>query len=100
MAALDLAKREADARGRWELVECILVHRLGLVPISEASVAVIVSSPHRAAAFEAGRWLIDTLKESAPIWKHETWASGATEWVHPTHNSSGPLPSKGRELDK
>jgi molybdopterin synthase catalytic subunit len=93
MAERELAKLEAEARGHWDLVECILVHRMGVVPISEASVAVVVSSPHRAAAFEAGRWLIDTLKESAPIWKQETWADGATEWVHPTHNSSGPLPS-------
>jgi molybdopterin synthase catalytic subunit len=83
MARSELARLEAEARARWELVECSLVHRLGVVPISEASVAVVVSSPHRDAAFEAGRWLIDSLKESAPIWKQERWASGETEWVHP-----------------
>jgi molybdopterin synthase catalytic subunit len=83
MAKRELEKLEAEARRRWELVECVIVHRLGVVPISEASVAVAVSSPHRAAAFEAAKWLIDTLKESAPIWKQETWASGETEWVHP-----------------
>ena len=87
MARSELARLEAEARARWELVECALVHRLGVVPISEASVAVVVSSPHRAAAFEAGRWLIDSLKASAPIWKQERWTSGETEWVHPDHLS-------------
>jgi molybdopterin synthase catalytic subunit len=83
MARRELAKLEAEARRRWELVECVVVHRLGVVPISEASVAIVVSSPHRAAAFEAGRWLIDELKSSAPIWKQERWAHGKTEWIHP-----------------
>lgn len=83
MAERELARLEAEARRRWPLVECALVHRLGLVPISEASVAVAVSSPHRAEAFEAGRWLIDELKATAPIWKQERWADGTTEWVHP-----------------
>lgn len=84
MARRELEKLEAAARTRWDLVECAIVHRLGVVPISEASVAVVVSSPHRDAAFAAGRWLIDALKASAPIWKQERWASGETEWVHPT----------------
>ncbi len=84
MAERELARLEAEARRRWPLVECAIVHRLGVVPISEASVAVVVSSPHRDEAFEAGRWLIDALKETAPIWKQERWADGATEWVHPT----------------
>jgi molybdopterin synthase catalytic subunit len=83
MAQNELEKLETEARRRWEITSCAIVHRLGVVPISEASVAVVVSSPHRAAAFEAGRWLIDSLKERAPIWKQERWASGETEWVHP-----------------
>jgi molybdopterin synthase catalytic subunit len=84
MAERELAKLEAEARAQWPIVECAIVHRLGFVPIGEASVAVVVSSPHRDAAFEAGQWLIDSLKETAPIWKQETWADGGTEWVHPT----------------
>lgn len=83
MAERELAKLEAEARRRWKLIECAIVHRLGIVPLAEASVAIAVSSAHRDAAFEAGRWLIDTLKESAPIWKQERWADGAVEWVHP-----------------
>jgi molybdopterin synthase catalytic subunit len=83
MAERELARLEAEARQRWPLVACSLVHRLGVVPISEASVAVVVSSAHRDAAYDASRWLIDELKATAPIWKQERWTSGETEWVHP-----------------
>ena len=83
MAEKELAKLEAEARRRWPLVECAIVHRLGEVPLSEASVAVAASSPHRGDAFDAARWLIDTLKESVPIWKQERWADGAARWIHP-----------------
>jgi len=83
MARGKLEELEAEARKRWELVECGIIHRLGNVPLGEASVAIAVSSRHRAAAFDAGRWLIDTLKLQVPIWKRETWSDGTTEWVHP-----------------
>ena len=59
------------------------MHRLGIVPIAEASVLVAVSSPHRDAAFQAAKFLIDTLKKDVPIWKKENWADGGAEWVHP-----------------
>lgn len=83
MARRKLEELEAEARRRWPLVECVLVHRVGRIELAEASVAVAVSSPHRDAAFAAGKWLIDTLKEVVPIWKQEHWADGATQWVHP-----------------
>ena len=83
MAERELEKLEDEARRRWKLIDCAIVHRLGIVPLAEASVAIAVSSAHRNAAFDAGRWLIDTLKESAPIWKQERWADGGVEWVHP-----------------
>ena len=83
MAGQELAKLETTARQRWPLVECAIVHRLGRVPLSEASVAIVASAPHRRDAFAAAQWLIDTLKERVPIWKRERWADGATEWVHP-----------------
>ncbi|MBA3481319.1 MAG: molybdenum cofactor biosynthesis protein MoaE [Pirellulales bacterium] len=91
MAESELAKLDAEARRRWSLIECAIVHRLGIVPLGEVSVAIAVSSAHRDAAFEAGRWLIDTLKESAPIWKQERWADGAVEWVHPAANGTNPV---------
>jgi molybdopterin synthase catalytic subunit len=83
MAERELAALESEARERWGLHECLIVHRLGLVPIGEASVAILVASPHRQAAFAAGEWLIDTLKQRVPIWKQEHWADGSREWVHP-----------------
>jgi hypothetical protein len=51
--------------------------------LGDVSVAVAVSTPHREQAFEAGKYLIDRLKQVVPIWKKENWADGTTEWVHP-----------------
>jgi len=90
MAQAKLAELEAAARQRWQLVECLLVHRLGEVPVSEASIAVVVSSPHRRVAFEAAEWLIDRLKQDVPIWKQEQFRDGTTEWVHPGASCSDP----------
>jgi molybdopterin synthase catalytic subunit len=89
MAEKELAKIEAEARRRWPVGEIALVHRLGRLDVGEISVAVAVSCPHRVEAFEACRWLIDTLKQVVPIWKRERWADGKEEWVHPGLDPSG-----------
>jgi molybdopterin synthase catalytic subunit len=89
MARRRLAELEAEARERWPVIECFVVHRLGHVPIGEASVAIAVSTSHRRDAFAAGQWLIDSLKRDVPIWKREQWADGTTEWVHPGVNQEG-----------
>jgi molybdopterin synthase catalytic subunit len=83
MAARKLSELEAEARQRWPVLNCGIVHRVGHLEIGEASVAVAVCTAHREAAFEAGKWLIDTLKEVVPIWKKENWADGSSDWVHP-----------------
>jgi molybdopterin synthase catalytic subunit len=83
MAEKKLAEIETDTRSRWLVGEIALVHRLGHLEVGEVSVAVAVSCPHRAEAFEACRHAIDRLKELVPIWKKENWADGRTEWVHP-----------------
>ncbi len=83
MAEKKLAELEAEARRRWPLIGCSIVHRLGHLELGEASIAIVVSSPHRQDAFAAGQWLIDTIKEVVPIWKCENWADGTREWVHP-----------------
>jgi len=83
MASAKLKELEVEATQRWGVQECIIVHRLGKLCIGEASVAVAVSTAHRQDAFEAGKWLIDTIKEVVPIWKKENWADGTTQWVHP-----------------
>jgi molybdopterin synthase catalytic subunit len=97
MAEKELAAIKAEASKRWGLTECLIVHRLGTVPVGTASVAIVVASAHRRAAFEAGEWLINTLKQRVPIWKQEHWADGSTEWVHPQNPpieaiSENPLP--------
>lgn len=70
----------AAARERWpDLGRMVLLHRIGDVPLTEAAVVVAVSAPHRAAAFEAARFGIDTLKTTVPIWKREDWSEG-TSW--------------------
>lgn len=70
----------ASARERWaELGRIVVWHRVGHVQLGEASVVVAVSTPHRAQAFEACRYVIDTLKATTPIWKRETW-EGGTDW--------------------
>jgi len=83
MARRELARLEAEARERWSLVYCAIAHRLGHVPLTETSVAIVVSAAHRSEAFAAGSWLIDSLKESVPIWKREQWADGSSAWIHP-----------------
>ena len=83
MARRKMEELEAEARGRWPIVEAALVHRVGHLDLGEVSVAVAVSCPHRADAFAACRHAIDRLKELVPIWKKEHWADGSTEWVHP-----------------
>lgn len=83
MARSKLAELLAEARGKWPIVGAAIVHRLGRLEPGDVSVAVAVSTPHRQQAFEAGKFLIDRLKETVPIWKKENWADGSTEWVHP-----------------
>ena len=81
MAIAALAALEYQAAERFEIAECRIVHRLGEVPIAEASVAVVVAAPHRAPAFDACRWAMDELKASVPIWKKEHYVDGSEDWV-------------------
>ena len=83
MAEKELAGLESQARQRWRLEACSIVHRLGHMDVGEASIAIAVSSAHRREAFEAGQWLIDRVKEAVPIWKKENYADGTSDWVHP-----------------
>ena len=76
----DLARR---ARERWPIHRLALLHRTGRVGLGEPSVMIGVSCPHRAEAFEACRWLIDTLKAEVAVWKKEIWEGGLERWVEP-----------------
>jgi molybdopterin synthase catalytic subunit len=92
MARAKLNRLEEQARRRWPLLACAVVHRLGRLAVGEISVAIAVSSAHREPAFAAGQWLIDQIKKGVPIWKKENRADGSSEWVHP--GLRGPSPSQ------
>lgn len=83
MAEEIMTKIEAEAVKRWNIKKFAAVHRIGNLKIGEVSVAIALSSEHRAEAFEAGRYAIDRIKSEVPIWKKETirdkggiWAQG------------------------
>lgn len=77
MALKRLHEIAADALEQFAIRNLAIVHRLGRIEIGESSVLIAVFSAHRAAAFDACRWLIDTLKKTVPIWKKEYFADGA-----------------------
>lgn len=83
MAEARLAALRDEAVRRFGLTGCAVVHRLGVVAVGEASVAIAASSPHRREAFAAAQWLIDHIKREVPIWKCEERPDGSREWVHP-----------------
>jgi molybdopterin synthase catalytic subunit/molybdopterin converting factor small subunit len=76
MAAKQMRQLASDARSRFGVRHVTIVHRLGRLQIGETSVLIVVASAHRAQAFDACRWVIDTLKKTVPIWKKETFADG------------------------
>lgn len=81
-AAAQLAALAAAAAARWPALCAVWVeHRTGALSVGEVAVVVAVSSPHRAEAFDACRWVIEELKADAAIWKQEHWAAGGARWV-------------------
>ncbi len=88
MAIRELEKLAKEAIEKYSLCRIVIVHRLGEVPVGEASVVVGCSSGHRPQTFQALAWIMDTLKREVPIWKQETYVDGTTEWVHPTSGES------------
>jgi molybdopterin synthase catalytic subunit len=70
-----------EANARWPLLGCVLIHRVGIIPVGEAIVLVGTASPHRSAALESTAFLIDRLKTDAPFWKKEYRSSGSQKWV-------------------
>jgi len=80
LAEREMRRIAAEAAERWPVLRIAVVHRLGHLGVGEISVGVAVSSPHRPEAFAAARYLIDTLKQTVPIWKKEVWADGE-EWI-------------------
>src|ERR1039458_3735784 len=77
MALEQMRRLSTEALARFGVRDVAVVHRLGRLMVGETSVLIVVASAHRAAAFDACRWLIDTLKKTVPIWKKEAFAAGA-----------------------
>ncbi len=102
MALRELERIGATARERWNIHAIAIAHRIGKVPIGEASVGIAVSASHRQAAFEACHFAIDRLKEVVPIWKKE-YFDGGEVWIgSQTGEPFGPTAKPGKKdaLDK
>lgn len=89
-----LAEREgeqvlAEARARFDLCGAVCVHRIGDLAIGDMAVWVGVSAAHRGAAFDACRYIIDSIKDRVPIWKHERYVDGDAGWLHPERAPGG-----------
>jgi molybdopterin synthase catalytic subunit/molybdopterin converting factor small subunit len=82
MATDVLAEIVRDAEDRWMGSAVAVVHRVGVVPIGEAAVAIVTAAPHRSEAYEANRFVIEAIKQRLPIWKRERYADGS-EWKRP-----------------
>jgi MoaE-MoaD fusion protein len=93
MALKQMEALAEDARARFAIRAVALVHRLGRLQIGETSVLIVVASAHRGPAFEACRWIIDTLKKTVPIWKKEYFDDGAV-WA-----DGEPFPEEIRRPD-
>lgn len=94
--ARDLLQRLAgEAAERFGLTAVAVEHRLGDLGVGEASVAVAVSSPHRAEAYEGSRWLMAELKRTVPVWKQEGFVEGDRAWVPGTDPRVAPAEGGG-----
>jgi molybdopterin synthase catalytic subunit len=84
MADAELSRIVAEAAERFGTSNIAVEHRTGALCVGDAGVMIAVAHPHRAAAFDAARYVIEELKRRVPIWKREHYADGTREWVDPT----------------
>ena len=84
MVEAEFGRLLADARGRWPDARIVVRHRLGTIPVGEASIAIVAAAPHRAQAFEACRYVIEEVKRRVPVWKKELRVDGSEVWVDPS----------------
>jgi len=81
MAEAQMCQLAEEARRRWRISRIVMLHRIGRVDVGQPSVLIAVSTPHRAKAFEACRFLIDRVKAEVTIWKKEIWSDRSSSWV-------------------
>ena len=84
MANAEIVRMLAEATARWPEARLTLRHRLGLIPVGEASIAIAAAAPHRDDAFAACRYVIEEVKKRLPIWKKELHVDGTATWVDPS----------------
>ena len=85
MAVSELEKLRTEAIARYGLTGCLVHHRIGEVPLTEAAVVVVTASAHRQEAFQAAMWVMDRIKERVPVWKRERFTEGGEGWVEGQH---------------
>jgi len=81
MAIAEIERMLGEARERWPEARVALQHRVGLIPVGEASIAIAAAAPHRDAAFAACRYVIEEVKKRLPVWKKELRGDGRATWV-------------------
>lgn len=86
LARKEMRRLADEVSVRWSAGKVVIVHRIGPVGPGEVSVMISVACTHRVEAFEACRWLIDTLKRCVPIWKKDVYEDGFVHWVEPPEN--------------
>ncbi len=86
MAFEEIERILSEATAQWPETRVMLQHRLGLIPVGEASIAIAAAAPHRDEAFAACRYVIEEVKKRLPIWKKELHADGSETWVDPSGN--------------
>jgi molybdopterin synthase catalytic subunit len=84
MAATEIERILSEAEVGWPEARVTLQHRLGLVPVGEASIAIVAAAPHRDEAFAACRFVIEEVKKRLPVWKKELHIDGSATWVDPS----------------
>ena len=89
MAERELAAISEEAAAQFETSSIAIEHRIGVLDLGEASVAIAVGHAHRGKAYDASRYIIEQLKQRVPIWKLEHYVDGTREWVDPTRSSAG-----------
>lgn len=85
MAEAEIERIVSEAESRWGAAVAVQ-HRLGTLEVGDVAVAIVAATPHRAAAFEACRYVIEELKRRVPIWKKEQYVDGTADWVDPTRS--------------
>ena len=88
MALKQITKIIEQAQQKWKLHKVEVIHRLGKLMVTDCSIAIAVSTSHRNEAYEASRYIIDTIKHSVPIWKKEHFVNGVSNWSEGCEASS------------